>query len=311
MQGLLIGIANAITGMRSGASAAATIFAAYKARVIADGGVVENDACTIAFLESIGAGTDIIPLFDADAIAFFDRVTAASGSLNTTEQDAVNTLVVQMKADGIWDSMKAIYPMVGASAAACAQNLKSSSFTGSFSSGWTFASTGASTVKGLGSFMDTNLLANTELSSADSHLSYYCRNNLLGNSNVLAGDNGINSAWFGLYRDVNVYYAALSGVYETTSILGINTPAFWLSNKTNTTTLKFIRNSVILATKTVTAGTFASTQNIYLNNFNTSGVFSSGAECAFASIGNSFTDTQAVNFYTAVQAFQTTLSRQV
>ena len=42
--------------MRSGASAAATIFAAYKARVIADGGVVENDACAIAFLESIGAG---------------------------------------------------------------------------------------------------------------------------------------------------------------------------------------------------------------------------------------------------------------
>jgi hypothetical protein len=64
MQGLLIGIANAITGMRSGiASAAATIFAAYKARVIADGGVVENDACAIAFLESIGAGTDIIPSF--------------------------------------------------------------------------------------------------------------------------------------------------------------------------------------------------------------------------------------------------------
>jgi hypothetical protein len=29
----------------------------------------------------------------------------------------VNTLVVQMKADGTWTSMKAIYPMVGASAA--------------------------------------------------------------------------------------------------------------------------------------------------------------------------------------------------
>lgn len=42
--------------MRSGGvSPAATIFAIYKARVIADGGVVENDACTIAFLESIGA----------------------------------------------------------------------------------------------------------------------------------------------------------------------------------------------------------------------------------------------------------------
>jgi hypothetical protein len=70
--------------------------------------------------------------YDSDAQAFFDRVTTAGGSLSTTEQDAVNTLVVQMKADGIWTKMKAVYPMVGASAAACAQNLKSSSFTGSF-----------------------------------------------------------------------------------------------------------------------------------------------------------------------------------
>ena len=78
-----------------GGNPAAAIFGTYKTRVLADGGVVENDACTITFLESIGAGTDIIPAFDADAVAFFDRVTAASGSLTTTEQDAVNTLVVQ------------------------------------------------------------------------------------------------------------------------------------------------------------------------------------------------------------------------
>ena len=323
---------------RGGVSPAASIFAVYKARVIADGGVVENDVCTIAFLESIGAapappvtflewgvatvknwgeattqtwGGGAPPAFDADAQAFFDRVTAASGSLNTTEQNAVNTLVVQMKADGIWDSMKAIYPMVGASAAACSQNLKSSSFTGSFSSGWTFASTGASTVKGAGSFMDTNLLANTELSSADSHLSYYCRSSLLDNSNVLLGNNGIDSAWIGLYRGANLYYSALSSAFSSVSILGISTVAFWLSNKINPNTLQFIRNSVILDTKTVTETTFASTQNIYLNNFNSASTFSSGAECAFASIGNSFTDTQAANFYTAVQAFQTTLNRQV
>ena len=44
-----------------GGNPAAAIFAAYKTRVLADGGVVENDACTIAFLESIGAG--IIPSF--------------------------------------------------------------------------------------------------------------------------------------------------------------------------------------------------------------------------------------------------------
>ena len=34
-------------------------------------------------------------------------------------------------------------------------------------------------------------------------------------------------------------------------------------------------------------------------------------ECALASIGLGLSDTEAANFYTAVQAFNTTLSRQV
>jgi len=36
-----------------GGNPAATIFADYKTRVLADGGVVENDACTITFLQNI------------------------------------------------------------------------------------------------------------------------------------------------------------------------------------------------------------------------------------------------------------------
>ena len=73
--------------------------------------------------------------FDSDAQAYFDRVTTAGGTLTTTEKTAVNQLVINLKANSLWTPMKAIYPMVGSSAAACAQNLKSSSFTGTFSSG--------------------------------------------------------------------------------------------------------------------------------------------------------------------------------
>jgi hypothetical protein len=47
-----------------------------------------------------------------------------------------------------------------------------------------------------------------------------------------------------------------------------------------------------------------------LNN-NGISAFYTTKECAFASIGDGLTDTEASNFYTAVQAFQTTLSRQV
>ena len=36
-----------------GGNPAGAIFAAYKTRVLTDSGIVENDACTITFIESI------------------------------------------------------------------------------------------------------------------------------------------------------------------------------------------------------------------------------------------------------------------
>ena len=97
--------------------------------------------------------------YDADAQAFFDRVSTAGGSLSITEKSAVNQLVLDLKSYSIWTKMKAIYPMVGASAAACAQNLVSSSFTGTFNGGVTYASTGI-TGNGTSGFMNTTLSPN-------------------------------------------------------------------------------------------------------------------------------------------------------
>lgn len=111
-------------------------------------------------------------VYDADAQAFFDRVTAAGGTLSATEKTAVNQLVLDMKSYSIWTAMKAIYPMVGASAAACAQNLKSSSFTGTFNGGWTFASTGA-TPNGTTGYMDTGLTPSTELNVNSNGIGFY------------------------------------------------------------------------------------------------------------------------------------------
>jgi hypothetical protein len=47
-----------------------------------------------------------------------------------------------------------------------------------------------------------------------------------------------------------------------------------------------------------------------VNNSN-SGTFYSTKQCAFASIGDGLTDTEAANLYTAVQNFQVALSRNV
>jgi hypothetical protein len=84
-----------------------------------------------------------------------------------------------------------------------------------------------------------------------------------------------------------------------------------LVNKNSSTELKFIKNSSILGTKSVTTNSFSGTQNLFLNNFNTLSEFTTISRCAFASIGDGLSDTEASDFYAAVQAFQTTLSRQV
>jgi hypothetical protein len=261
-------------------------------------------------LATSGIMASQIASFDADAVAFFNRVTTAGGTLSNTEKQAVNTLVITLKANSLWTPMKAIYPMVGASAAACAQNLKSSSFTGTFSSGWTFSSQGASTMKSSGSFMNTGLLASSNLTPTNTHNSYYNNLAVTGDQNVLMGDNAIDGNWMGLYQTSNLYYGAIANSF-TSVTLGTPTTAFYLTNKQNSTTLKFIKNSSIVGTQTVVTTSFSSTQNVYLNNYQPSNTFSSGSRCAFASMGDSLTDTQASNFYTAVQAFQTTLSRNV
>lgn len=251
-----------------------------------------------------------VSLYDADAQAFFDRVTTAGGTLSTLEKDAVNQLVLDLKSYSIWSKMKAIYPMVGASSAACAQNLKSSSFTGTFSSGWTFASTGV-TPNGTSAYMDTGLTPSTQLTLNSSHLSFYSRTN----SNATEVEMGSETSTQGSLIEIRTagvtyYRINSSGVYITYT--DSDSRAFYISNRTASNVINGWRNSTKVATGTTISG-ILSTHNIYVGSWNQNGLalFFSTKQCAFASIGDGLTDTEASNLYTAVQTFNTTLSRQV
>lgn len=245
--------------------------------------------------------------FDADAAAFFARVTTAGGSLSATEQTAINTLVVQMKADGIWSKMKAVYPMVGASAAACAQNLKSSSFTGTFSSGWTFASTG---IKPTNAYMDTNLLISGNLSQNSTHLSYYTRTDSNGTEVEMGAFSSGNGSLMEIRTSNTTYYRINSGgtyISHSDSI----SKGFYIANRTASNIINGWKNGSKLASGSVTSTALIS-KNVYLGALNDgTALYYTTKECAFASIGDGLTDAEASDFYTAVQAFQTTLSRQV
>ena len=252
--------------------------------------------------------------FDADAQAFFNRVTTAGGTLTATEQNAVNTLVLALKANGTWTKMKAIYPMVGGGqanpASACRQNLRSASFTGIFSSGWTFAATGAKP-NGTSAFMDTQLNGNSQLTTP-SHLSFYTIDNL--NKGTDQVDIGITSFWLSLWYVGSGFNAMLSRNQTNTALLQSPTVTdsrgFGITTKIGNTS-KIFMNNILRDTKTDTGTTYENL-NIYIGCFNVGNVgLASNRNCAFASIGDGLTDTEAANFYTAVQAFQTTLNRQV
>ena len=264
-------------------------------------------AVTGSTLRTRGIASPPISGFDVDALAFFTRVATAGGTLSTTEQTAVNQLVIDMKSTNIWDAMKAIYPMVGASAAACAQNLKSSSFTGTFSSGWTFASTGV-TPNGTSAFMNTGLNDLNDLGT-NATIGVY-----LNASGALLWDLGVYNG--SLISGISVANATSNNYINIRSALAINftesfTGGLYVGTD-NGSTVDIYKN----ATNKATTSQVHNGLNLVhyvgcLNNNGTPFLFS-GKRNAFTFFANAnFTSTNITNLNSAVQAFQTTLSRNV
>jgi hypothetical protein len=255
-------------------------------------------------------GSQILQI-DPDYLAFYNRVTTAGGSLTTTEQTATEQLVKDLKGYGIWTKMKVIYPMVGASAAACAQNLKSSSFTGTFTIGWTYASTGV-TPNGTGAYINTGLVPSTQLTLNNTHISHYSRTQRLVQS-IDMGAFSSGTSEFSMFRYHNnvenmviqYVFPANANKYNTT-----NTTGLLIASRTSSSYATLFDRGIKESTLTTLSTGSLPSVSLYIGNLNPS-YSPSANECAFASIGDGLTDTEASNLYTAVQAFQTTLSRNI
>ena len=258
----------------------------------------------------------VITSYDPDAQAFFNRVTAAGGTLTNLEKDSVNTLVLSLKSANIWTLMKAIYPMVGSSAASCSQNLKSSSFTGTFSAGWIFSNTGAKP-NGTTAYFNTTYFDLGNSTANSKHLSFYSRtqNSSLNGFNMGISPN-VNNEYY-----LSVYYLAVSrkifnsGTYPTNvaSVNDTNTLGMHIGSQTSTTSRKLYFNGTLVNTNTTLYSTTYYTTPYYIGALNngTTPILPMPHECAFSSIGDGLSDTDSSNLYTAVQTFQISLSRQV
>ena len=247
---------------------------------------------------------------DADALAF---ITAASIT-DSTQQSAINTLVTQLKTYGVWSKMRALYPFVGGTATTHKWNLKDprdldAAYRLTFSGGWTHSSTGA-LPNGTTAYADTKLKP-SNISQNSVHMSTYLRTTYSGGVDMGCSTND----YFFISANLGIGVPPrgplnLASYQDTSSPL--DTKAFYVTSRTNSTTNKLFRNTSLISNETLTS-VAPEAYNIYIGagNRSNAGWAYTARQTSFASIGDGLTDTEAANFYTAVQAYQTTLGRQV
>ena len=209
---------------------------------------------------------------DPDAQAFFNRVTAAGGTLSVTEQNAVNTLT--------------------------------------FSSGWTFTSLGV-TPNGTSAYMDTALTPSITLSLNSTHLSFYSRTDTASSSIADIGSFG-NSNYTLIEIFGNNFYNLINQSGTASNNPMTTSLGHFIGSRTTSTLLKSYRNGTSFGTHTTTSGALSNAIITLAAFNNAGSLqFYSNRQYSFASIGDGLSDAQAFDFYAAVQTFQTSLSRNV
>ena len=242
---------------------------------------------------------------DSDAAAF----VSAAGITDATQMSAINTLVTDLKGYGIWTKMKALYPFVGGSATAHSYNLKNTAqYQLSFSGGWTHSSTGA-LPNGTNAYADTSFIPNA-LAQNSAHIGYYSRTASALTTAALMGVNESGRMYLSRFGSTSTYVGINSvGGPEPTST---SWQGFILGSRVDSSNARLFRNGSFVYNAAEASIIPDTLRPIYLGAWNRFGAGAfSNAQCALASIGDGLTDTEAANFYTAVQAFQTTLGRQV
>ena len=274
-------------------------------------GILNNHVPTLR-ATVMGGGVVI----DSDATAF---ITAASIT-DATQKSAINTLVTDLKGYGIWSKMKAMYPMVGGSASSHKFNLKDprdldAAYRLVFSGGWTHSANGA-LPNGTTAYADTKLTPQSNLTQNNCHLSFYSRSNTAGANRASMGSTNpsftTSHQMFLRFTDDN-FYGIIDSNTAFAQNLNTNTTGYYVVSRTSNNSIKAYKNSSLIATNTTTIIAIANSYSIFIGarsdaftpqNFD-------DKQTSFASIGDGLTDTEASNFYTAVQKYQTTLGRQI
>lgn len=189
--------------------------------------------------------------YDNDAINYFNFQDSISASLSIQEKQAWNNFVVSCKQNGNWDSIIAIYPILGSTALSHGTNAKNVNlygltFTGTSHVNRRFQGDGTTNV------VDTNIVPSTTFpSNTGIHMGFYTTNTT-GSSTVVA-DMGCFQGTTS-FLEIGAYGSSgtqeLNGGLFTTSYNTFtgtsSTPnGFWLAENPSSTAFYFYRNGLM------------------------------------------------------------------
>ena len=253
------------------------------------------------FATSSGGGGS----FDPDAVDFFVR----AGITDPVQKDAINTLVMDLKAFDLWTRGRAFYPFVGGTAASHAENL----FDSNSQITWTGAIThDANGVTGNGGYGDTNLQASSGFIN-NVCFGVYSRTDINDNFyDVGAGLNGaafpnvlgVSCAWSdGQFYGDNSGNDEIGNVYGNT--LGSFTDSRWSSSEHFITA-----NGVQQNISSAPQGSFGAA-NFFIMVLAADYLPTSTRNYGAAWIYLGLLDDEVVNLHTIVNNYQTALGRNV
>lgn len=269
----------------------------------------------------IGIGEDAFwnkksgSIYDSDAQAYIDAV----GGLDVTNKDAVNQLVLDLKAASVWTKLLLINCKCGSTAAEHKWNLKDprdldAAYRYTYSGTWVHSANGAA-CNTTNTYANTYLNPNTLGIGTDITLGYYLNvaPTIYADKHLMGTFSSSNNFMSIQHQTPTVIYGvAFTGSAVTNLTIDSAHNGFFAMSINGTD--KKIYNKALVSSTYTTNGTAAADLNLWegalnLNNTRYSGSADGRLGCSF--VGNGMNDTEIADLRSAIVTFETSLGRNI
>ena len=263
---------------------------------------------------------------DKDVANYKARIIAAGGNISDASLQAHNKFVKTLKTNNEWDKYLEIATFAGTNLSAALVKLKYPPGVQSTLTSFGFVSADYTEATGLtgdisgNKYLKTGFIPSANLvTSLDAHLSVYARNTTaiagIGSTPPFRylGSTGTGGN-FNLYRNtLNISCNLGSGTEMNFTVTSTSRPGQLIVSNIAANSGYLFYNGGSIGTDTSFTTNGLSERENYIFGYNNLGSLanSSSLICAFYSFGYGLNSTQAANSYSAVQALQTLLGRQV